>query len=84
MMGVEHITNPKVRAFITKKKQEKQEAKRFRQTGGERGAAARAAREAKGIHGKLDLEEGSEVEMEEVNAEKEKVKAHITNQVNSM
>ena len=53
------ITNPKVKSYILKKKKEKEELKRFRQSGGERGLAAR---KAKGIHGKLDLESASDDE----------------------
>ena len=50
------ISNAKVRAYIEKKKKAKDELKRFRQMGGERGAAAR---KAKGIHGKLDIDDQS-------------------------
>ena len=57
MQSVDLITDPKVRAYIAKKKKAKEELKRFRQTGGERGLAARRA---KGIHGKLDLDEQSD------------------------
>ena len=57
MQSVDLITNPIVRAYIFKKKQAKEELRRFRQTGGERGLAARRA---KGIHGKLDLDEQSD------------------------
>ena len=64
MSSVDLITNPKVKAYILKKKQQKEEAKRFRQSGGERGLAARKAR---GIHGKLDLDEESEVDEEMMN-----------------
>jgi len=69
MMGIDHISNPKVKAYIIKKKKEKEEAKRFRQTGGERGAAAR---KAKGIHAKIDLESESDKEMEDASEEKVK------------
>ena len=51
------ISDPKVKAYIAKKRQAKEELKRFRQTGGERGLAAR---KAQGIHGKLDLDEESD------------------------
>ena len=64
MSSVDLITNPKVRAYIQKKKQQKEEAKRFRQSGGERGLAARKTR---GIHGKLDLEEESDVDEDMMN-----------------
>ena len=64
MSSVDLITNPKVRAYILKKKQQKEEAKRFRQSGGERGLAARKTR---GIHGKLDLEEESDVDEDMMN-----------------
>ena len=64
MSSVDLITNPKVKAYILKKKQQKEEAKRFRQSGGERGLAARKAR---GIHGKLDLEEESDVDEDMMN-----------------
>ena len=64
MSSVDLITNPKVRAYILKKKQQKEENKRFRQSGGERGLAARKAR---GIHGKLDLEEESDVDEDVMN-----------------
>ena len=64
MSSVDLITNPKVRAYILKKKQQKEELKRFRQSGGERGLAARKAR---GIHGKLDLDEESELDEDMMN-----------------
>ena len=71
-MGVDHISNPKVKAYIIKKKLLKDEAKRFRQTGGERGLAARKAR---GIHAKIDLESDDDKDMEDVEEEeKESVK----------
>ena len=73
MSGIDHISNPKVRAYIIKKKKEKEEAKRFRQTGGERGAAARAAKEAKGIHGKMDLSEESDDDQMESESQEEEV-----------
>ena len=37
MVHVDLISNPKVKALIARKKKEKEEAKRIRQTGGERG-----------------------------------------------
>ena len=71
MNSVDLITNPKVKAYILKKKKAKEELKRFRQSGGERGAAARAARAAKGIHGKLDIESDSDDEIMDVNSSEE-------------
>ena len=59
IQGVDLITNPRVKAYILKKKKEKEELKRFRQTGGARG---QAAREARGIHAKLDIDEESDDE----------------------
>ena len=66
--GVDLITNPRVKAYILKKKKAKEELKRFRQTGGERGAAARKAR---GIHVKLDIESASDDEVMDVNSSEE-------------
>ena len=68
MQSVDLITNPKVKAFILKKKKAKEELHRFRQSGGERGAAARKAR---GIHGKLDIEESDEDMMDVASSEEE-------------
>lgn len=83
MVHVDLISNPKVKAYIAKKKQEKFDAKRIRQTGGARGLAARLAR---GIHGKMDIDEDdedkvnvaeSEDEQESVK-EKSKIKVKVT------
>ena len=68
MDGVDLISNPKVKAFILKKKLAKEEHKRFRQTGGERGLAARKAR---GIHGKLDIDSGDDEKMDVNSSEEE-------------
>ena len=68
MTDVDLISNPAVKAFIQKKKLAKAELTRFRQTGGERGLAARKAR---GIHGKLDLESASDDEVMDVNSSEE-------------
>ena len=54
MQHVDMISNPKVKALISRKKKEKAEAKLYRQTGGERG---RLNRKAQGIHLKLDLDD---------------------------
>ena len=62
------ITNPKVKSYILKKKKAKEELKRFRQSGGERGAAARKAR---GIHSKLDIEESDDEDMVDVASSEE-------------
>ena len=86
MVHVDLISNPKVKAFIAKKKQEKFDAKRIRQTGGQRGLAAREARLAKGIHGKMNIDDDdadmvnvaeSEDEQEPVK-EKAKIKVKMT------
>ena len=79
MTDVDLISNPQVKAYILKKKKAKEELKRFRQSGGERGAAAR---KAKGIHAKLDLESDSDDEVMDVNSsedemEKEPVKETV-------
>ena len=65
MTDVDLISNPKVKAFIMKRKKAKEDLKRFRQTGGARGEAAR---KAKGIHSKLDLDSASDDELMQVNS----------------
>ena len=69
MTGIDLISNPKVKAYIIKKKKAKEDAKRFRQSGGERGATARTA---KGIHAKIDLESDSEMQESASEQEEEK------------
>ena len=64
MQGVDLISNPQVKSYILKKKLAKEAHKRFRQSGGARGLAARQAR---GIHGKVDLEAAEDSDDEMVN-----------------
>ena len=48
----------------------KEELKRFRQSGGERGLAAR---KAKGIHAKLDIDSESDDEVMQVNSSEDEM-----------
>ena len=57
MVHVDMISNPKVKAFIARKKKDKAVAKLIRQTGGARGPNASLAT---GIHKKLALDEESD------------------------
>eukprot|EP00354_Favella_ehrenbergii_P010729 CAMPEP_0170465934 /NCGR_PEP_ID=MMETSP0123-20130129/10090_1 /TAXON_ID=182087 /ORGANISM="Favella ehrenbergii, Strain Fehren 1" /LENGTH=213 /DNA_ID=CAMNT_0010731951 /DNA_START=8 /DNA_END=649 /DNA_ORIENTATION=- len=78
MTDVDLITNPKVKAFILKKKKAKEELKRHRQSGGERGLAAR---KAKGIHAKLDLESASDDDVMDVNSSEDEMEAEPVKEV---
>ena len=73
MQHVDMISNPKVKAFIARKKQEKLENVRFRQSGGQRGLEARLAK--KKIVLESSSEEVSNDEMEDSEEEEEEVQA---------
>ena len=72
MQHVDMISNPKVKAFIARKKQEKLENVRFRQSGGQRGLEARLAKK-KIVLESSSAEEESNDEMDE--SEEEEVQA---------
>ena len=68
MIDVDLISNPKVKAYIQKRKQEKEALKRFRQSGGQRGADARRKQ---GIHAKPQ----SDDEIMDVNSSDEELES---------